>query len=355
MKKSDFECCYPLRRKRGPDYEGDRKQVPLFVKVVVLCLMAVMIAGVVHIFTGQHDFSHKHSIGHTVFSLLIVAVIVIVVLRLLFAPIRRLKRGVQALADGNLDYRFDECPRGEFGKVAVAFNQMSQEIQETLQSKTQLLLDVSHELRSPLTRIKIALEMAPDMPQKDSMMQDVREMEAMLTELLESESLKTGNGSLVFKELELVQIIEAILPKYLDRAPGILFSKSNNQFLIPGDERRIKCAIQNVLENGLKYSKSSTSPVEISIKQESETAVVSIRDYGEGINKEEQLRIFEPFYRTDKSRNRKSGGYGLGLSLCNEIMRAHKGDIVVKSKPGEGTEIQLIFPLTKSSNDSHTI
>jgi signal transduction histidine kinase len=311
----------------------------------MLCVLLVVVAGVIHYFATRGGVGQGNGAGHVIFFLVISVMLVIIVLRRLFAPMRKVLQGVQALAEGNLDFRFEETGHGEFARVAEAFNAMSMQIREMLHSKTQLLMDVSHELRSPLTRIKVALEMSPDTPQRESIMQDIAEMEIMLTELLESESLKNGNGSLVIEELELVGIINEIMEKYAERKPGVILRTAPAELPIYADGRRLRRVVQNILENALKYSQHSERAVEIGLAQESNFAAISVRDFGEGISEDEQERIFEPFYRIDKSRNRQSGGYGLGLSLCSEIMRAHKGDIVLKSRPGEGTEIKLLFPL----------
>ena len=115
--------------------------------------------------------------------------------------------------------------------------------------------------------------------------------------------------------------------------------------IIQGDRRQIKTVLTNILNNAFKYSGESTQSVEIEGKRENETLVIKIKDHGPGIPKEELPFIFEPFYRVDKSRSKKTGGYGLGLSLCKKIMEAHKGDISVESEVGKGTTVILAFPL----------
>lgn len=345
MKEHEEKCCYPLRHDRWCSGVVYQRRHSLFFRVVTLCVLLVIIAGVLHIIFGKSHVEPESESGHVVFFLVFSVAVVVLVLRWLFAPMHKFMRGINALADGNLDFRFEHTGRGEFARLAEAFNKMSGQVEEMVHSKTQLLLDVSHELRSPLTRIKIALEMIPDTPKKQSVMQDIAEMEMMLSELLETESLKTGNGSLSLKQLDLVSAINELIARYESRKPGIELVKSPQRLDVYVDEKRLRRAMQNVVENALKYSQHAGKPVQMSISGDDEHAVIAVKDFGDGISEEEQHRIFEPFYRVDKSRNRKSGGYGLGLSLCREIMRAHRGDIVLTSKPGEGTEIELVFPL----------
>jgi signal transduction histidine kinase len=102
--------------------------------------------------------------------------------------------------------------------------------------------------------------------------------------------------------------------------------------------------LQNVLENALKYSAQQKRPVQVSVEPHNAHVVMSIQDFGVGIPDDEQEKVFEPFYRVDKSRTKKTGGYGLGLSLCREIMQAHGGEIALQSSPGKGTKVILTFP-----------
>jgi signal transduction histidine kinase len=111
------------------------------------------------------------------------------------------------------------------------------------------------------------------------------------------------------------------------------------------DVERVRIALRNVLENALKYSPATGPPVEVRVQRTEVAALVSVRDYGPGIPLEEQARVFEPFYRVDKSRERTTGGYGLGLSLAKKIMTAHRGDLLLVSAPGEGSSD------TKKSSD----
>ena len=112
------------------------------------------------------------------------------------------------------------------------------------------------------------------------------------------------------------------------------------------DDARVQTVFQNVLENALKYSAGQPKPVEVAIKPSEGCVTATVKDFGVGIPKEDQEKVFEPFYRVDKSRTKETGGYGLGLSLCRAIMKAHGGEISIESAPGEGTQVVLKFPLS---------
>jgi signal transduction histidine kinase len=302
----------------------------------VLCLALVITLSTGDGFTWKHLF---HAMGW----ILLIFFIAFMGLRRMFGPMRYLMRGVHELSNGNLDFRFPPKGRGEFDFLAYNFNHMADRVRAMIQSKDQLLLDVSHELRSPLTRSKVALELTPRNKLKTSMMRDISEMETMLTEILETEHLKRDHGKLVLEPLDLSSLMRDMIAKYKDRKPGIKLLGNPSGFLVQADRTRINTVFQNILENALKYSEDQKKPVEVEIESKDGRVGVLVRDHGVGIPPEDQEKVFEPFYRVDKSRTKETGGYGLGLSLCREIMKAHGGEISLESGPGRGTGVLLKF------------
>ncbi len=287
-----------------------------------------------------------HNVLHAFWIVFLIMALGGMVLGRMFRPLRWLMWGVHEISNGNLDFRFPARGRhGEIGYLAEQFNQMVGHIQEMIRSKDQLLLDVSHELRSPLTRLKLSLEMAPKGKMRDSMLNDVAEMETMLTEILEAERLKSGNGKLSLAAVDLAAVAAETLKRYKGRKPGLRLLGERKGLVINADESRVKTVFQNVVENALKYSAGRKKPVEISLTTEADNALVAVQDFGPGIPPEERDKVFEPFYRVDKSRAKETGGFGLGLSLCREIMLAHGGDIRLESDLGRGTKVALRFPL----------
>ena len=212
-----------------------------------------------------------------------------------------------------------------------------------IHAKEQLLLDVSHEIRSPLTRIKVALEFVPDGNTKKSIREDLSEVEKMIMEILETERLNSDHGKLYLKKANVSVIIKEVLQDFQNRSPGVKLTSVPKGVFLNIDIDRIKTVLKNVIENSLKYSKPESQPVEISIDEEEKAVVIRIKDYGSGIPKEELPYIFEPFYRIDKSRSKETGGYGLGMSLCKKIMEAHGGTIEINSELNIGTTVFLSF------------
>ena len=269
-------------------------------------------------------------------------------LRWILKPINWLSGGVVALGKGNLEHRLPEKRGDELGDLSLAFNQMSERIREMLSAREQLLLDVSHELRSPLTRMKVALEFIPEDDSRESLLDDVQEMEQMVTEILETARLKSEHGQLNLHKTDLVKLIQDICITFEGQTPGIRFENAPETCQTFADAEQIETVLKNLLANALKYSPAGNPPVEIRLKKSDAGTLIEIQDHGPGIQDEELDLIFEPFYRTDKSRNRKNGGYGLGLSLCKTIIEAHGGTIDVQSNTGKGAMFSLHLPKSPS-------
>jgi len=275
--------------------------------------------------------------------LTLVFVCVYLSIRWILKPIKWLTKGVEQVSHGNLNYQVPIRKMDELGKLTESFNLMTRRIAEMIHAKKQLLLDVSHELRSPLTRIKVALEFVPDGNTKKSIGEDLSEVEKMIAEILETERLNSDHGKLYLKKVNVSGIIKEVLQDFQNKSPGVKLTSVPKGVFLNIDTDRIKTVLKNVIENSLKYSKSESQPVEISIDEEEKSVVIRIKDHGSGIPKEELLYIFEPFYRIDKSRSKETGGYGLGMSLCKKIMEAHGGTIEINSELNIGTTVFLRF------------
>lgn len=270
-------------------------------------------------------------------------------LRWIMKPLNWLSVGVSALREGNLEHRLPEKRGDELGNLARAFNRMSDSIKEMLTAREQLLLDVSHELRSPLTRMKVALEFIPENSSQESLQSDVNEMEQMVTEILETARLKSEYGKLDRLDTDLGTLIHETCLMFEGKDPGIRFENSAEKCVAQVDVEQIRTVLKNILANALKYSAPENNPIKVRLSNDNSRIQLEIQDYGQGIPDEEMDLIFEPFYRVDKSRNKDTGGYGLGLSLCKTIIEAHGGTIFVKSSMGKGTIFSLLLPNTSST------
>jgi len=163
--------------------------------------------------------------------------------------LRWLYQGVHEISNGNLNAEIPIRNDDEFGRLSQAFNEMTKRIREMIKTKDQLLLDVSHELRSPITRMKLALEFIPDSQKRDSLAADLTEMETMVMEILESERFRNGLGKLDLQEHNISQIIKKITKEFDDRPPGLKLVSIPDKVRLKIDAERVKIVLNNILEN----------------------------------------------------------------------------------------------------------
>ncbi len=284
-----------------------------------------------------------------VLFMMFILTIIYFVIRALLKPLQQLEEAARQFSSGNLDYQLHTRRKDELGDLIRSFNTMARRIKEMLKARDQLLLDASHELRSPLTRIKLALEFLEDSPAKQNIRDDINEMERMIAELLEKERLDSPYGGLHKTDVPLSDLVQKVCESFSGQKPGVRFVPPAREIVLHADKERLRSAISNLVQNALKYSAHQEKPVEVSVARQGENAVIDVRDFGQGIPEEEIPFIFEPFYRVDKSRSKKTGGYGLGMSLVKKIIEAHGGSIEVQSTQGQGTHITIKIPGIKEN------
>lgn len=256
-------------------------------------------------------------------------------LRRLLLPLRWLGDGVAGLSEGRLDVVVPKRSADEFGALTDAFNRMVGRVKEMIGARDRLLLDVSHELRSPLTRLKVALELVADPDMKARMAADLAEMEIMIGELLELERLRDGRGISTARQ-DVVSLLGEVARHYDDRPPSVRVVPTSPEILADIDRDRMRIVIRNLVENAIKYSLPDSRPVEVSAAQNGQSVVIRVSDDGPGIPERDMLNLFEPFFRVDRSRSKKTGGYGLGLSIAKRIVEAHGGTIAAENNAGRG-------------------
>jgi signal transduction histidine kinase len=283
------------------------------------------------------------------FAALAAAVTVIILcaallIRRMLRPVQWLQNGATEVAAGNLDVAIPIRRNDELGRLTAAFNSMTRQIKEMLKARDRLLLDVSHELRSPLTRIKMALEFIPDGPKKESILSDVSEIEAMITEILETERLNNAHGRLKKMQTDIIPLIREVSKPLTDTHPGMTLPSKPASLLLKCDAERVRLVLKNVFENALKFSLADSQPVEVSLEESDRVVLIMVRDDGMGIPADRIADVFEPFYRVDPARLKSMGGYGLGLHLCKKIMDAHGGKIQISGNDGRrGVTVRLEF------------
>jgi signal transduction histidine kinase len=282
--------------------------------------------------------------------LLLIVVFVLgahVAIRYHLRPIRTLRNGVARLAEGDFEVQVPVVGADELATLSSAFNAMSRRIGEMVAARDQLLRDVSHELRSPITRMKLALELIPEDERKRSLEADIREMETMVAELLEIERLKDVGVRL--EGGDLVALVRQTVLERQGPGPAFRLSTGVDSAVVAMDSARMGTVLKNILDNAAKYSATDSGPVEVHVDAAGGTVSVRVKDDGPGIPPGEISRVFDPFYRVDRSRSKETGGYGLGLSICKRIVEAHGGTIVLVNNPGRGATAIVTLPLAPAS------
>ena len=258
----------------------------------------------------------------------------------LLRPLKWLRSGVEAVSGGDFSTRVPVVRNDEIGKVARSFNQMTGRVQQMMDDRERLLADVSHELRSPLARIKVALELLPEGDKRDSIAQDIREMESLTTTLLEREQIRNQVSQTTSERLNLVTITAEVIDGFNSTPPGVQLNVPPQSLNINGDEALVKILIQNLVDNAIKFSLADSKPVEVSLLETDEGVQIIIDDDGQGIPTGLAEKIFEPFVKLNPARGHRAG-YGLGLNLCQRIVQAQGGSIEIQQREPRGTRVLL--------------
>lgn len=263
-------------------------------------------------------------------------------IRWIISPLRILTTGVEEITKGNLKFRFEIKTDSEISVIANAFNKMAANVESMLQDKERLLRDVSHELRSPLTRIKVASDLIGESKIQASISNDVNKMEVMISGILETARIKSSFQVLHLVEVDFNEIFEGLKKDYQSESVLLSFSYEQESILHRVDVLQIDRLLRNLIENAIKYKKESTTRIELSLRQSTSHQIITVKDYGIGIPEHSLNHIFEPFYRIDPARSHD--GFGLGLSICKAIVEAHQGQIVVRSQVNHFTEFEIALP-----------
>ena len=269
-------------------------------------------------------------------------------------PVTRLQASARAIAAGNLDARVGEAfgrRRDELGVLARDFDQMAERVRALIAARDVLLRDVSHELRSPLARLRVALGLARR-PQADTgreldrIEREAERLDALIGEILHLSRLSSPEPLLASREVDLGALLEEVVA---DAAlEGAAQGKSiaitgSMQACVPGDPELLRSAIENVLRNAVRFTTPGTG-VAAHIETRGSEIVISVQDQGPGVPAAELERIFEPFYRVAASRDRSSGGTGLGLAIAARVVALHAGRITARNAAEGGLTIEISLP-----------
>lgn len=276
--------------------------------------------------------------------LLTLAVLLVSVIALALLAVRWLTHPLAVLATAADDLGRDmhrpplpEQGPAEVRRAASAFNTMQARLQTYLREREQMLAAVSHDLRTPITRLRLRAELIPDAVLREKFDQDLAEMEAMTAAALEF--LRGAGSDEPLQPVDVMALFES-LQADMEEAGHEVNLQGRTSAPYPARPLALKRLITNLIDNAIKYGSRAT----ISIEDTPTQLQIVIGDEGPGIAADQLERVFEPFYRLEGSRNRETGGVGLGLAVARDIARAHGGDLILRNRPGGGLEAVLSLP-----------
>jgi two-component system, OmpR family, sensor histidine kinase CpxA len=292
-------------------------------------------------------------------ALICAGLLCMILARHLAAPIRALQAAAERIADGDLSVRAWPAiaPRNdELANLARDFDRMAQRIQGLLQKQQQLLGDISHELRSPLTRLNVSLDLLRHGESEaiERMQTDIHRLDDLIGQILTLTRLQVGEGQKIVSVVNLRSIIEGIAEDV--RLEGKLEEKSvvlsqADDCWLQGDPTLLRSCVENVVRNAVRYTKPQTE-VTIALHRLNESrapwARISVADHGDGVPQESLSRLFEPFYRVSEARDLRTGGVGLGLAIAQRVALLYGGKIKARNQDNGGLEIEIELPLQDS-------
>jgi two-component system sensor histidine kinase CpxA len=290
-------------------------------------------------------------------ALLVSGLICLLLTRYLTAPIVGLRKMSQKLAAGDLSARTGfglGQRRDEIGDLVRDFNAMASRIEELISRQRQLISDVSHELRSPLARLNVALDLSRERkgndPAFEQMEEDIHILDDLIGRLLTIAKLDISAPQVPMVELDLSEVVAQVArnAEFESKEPkGAIRLTSAGKYMVMGNAELLHSAIENVIRNAIRYTDSGTS-VEVRMDRVNSSSGTKIRlvvrDHGPGVPESELKNIFQPFYRLTDARDRQSGGTGLGLAIAGRVVRIHGGTIRAENAAPRGLKLEIILP-----------
>jgi two-component system osmolarity sensor histidine kinase EnvZ len=259
----------------------------------------------------------------------------IIFLRNQIRPIVLLSQAAERFGKGQFDSDFKVSGALEIRKASYEFERMKRRILKHISQRTAMLSGISHDLKTPLTRLKLQIELLNKNQKLNSLKEEITEMDKMINEYL---YFASNQYSQPIEKFNIVQLIQNLIDKSFKKNIKI---KSPKNLIFSGRKNLIKRCIANIINNSQKYSEN----ISITCKKIKETIQINIDDDGPGIADEHKEKVFRPFYRVDKSRSLKDSSVGLGLSIVEDIVNSHGGTVKLLNNPkGKGLRVSLSFP-----------
>jgi signal transduction histidine kinase len=282
------------------------------------------------------------AVGWTTLAvLLLLTLIAYGTVRHLLRPLDDIRAGVLRFGRGEFDQPIVQRRRDELGDLAGTINTMAAELRSMLDAKRALLLAISHELRSPLTRARVNAELIDESEPRSALLRDLAEMRDLVTDLLESERLAGGHAALQREPTSLDELVrEVVGAQFAGRPLSLRLDAGDAPLEL--DRVRVRLLLRNLIDNALRHNVDAALPVTVSTAREGAVVSLVVRDFGPGVPDEQLARLSEPFHRVDSARQRSTGGVGLGLYLSRLVVQAHRGTLELRNA-APGLQVTVRF------------
>ena len=266
-------------------------------------------------------------------------------------PIARITQVAEEIAQGNFNILIKEKRRDEIGRLGVAINHMSGQLENHIMGQKRFLGDMAHELASPIARMELGLSIieqrlkGEDLERLKDIYEEVRHMSNLINELLSFTRAEIGPERGAAETVLLKPVILAVMER--ERAAGVkILNRVVDDISVWAVDSLLRRALSNVLRNAVRYA-GGEGPIEITAQKERDNVIVSVTDHGPGVPEDAIGRMFEPFYRPEAARNSKSGGVGLGLAIVKTCIQACGGTVYAKNRLPRGFSITMTLPVSK--------
>jgi signal transduction histidine kinase len=286
----------------------------------------------------------------TLAALLLLTALAYAAVRRQLQPLQDITAGVQAFGAGRFSQPIAVRRRDELGELATRINHMAHSLNGMLDAKRALLLAMSHELRSPLTRARVNAELLEESPERQALLRDLGEMRDQITALLEGERLADGHSALHAESVDLAVLVAEAAQADHEAHPGgpaVVLKIQAGPWQVQADATRLRLVLRNLLQNARRYgvdpSAGAAPAPEIFLQRTPEgRTALGVRDHGPGVAHDQLPKLAQAFYRPDSARTRSSGGVGLGLYLCRLVAQAHGGELVI-SPAVPGLQVAMVW------------
>ena len=270
--------------------------------------------------------------------------------RRLLRPLSDITAAVQRYGRGELGQPIAVRRHDELGDLALRINHMASSLHGMLEAKRALLLAISHELRSPLTRARLNAELLGESPERQALLRDLGEMRELITSLLESERLGEGHAALQRERTDLARLVRdwvAGIAPDLDAKLDVKLELEPDIGAVDVDPMRLRLLLRNLVDNARRHAGAAAGPPTLFLRRETGGALaLGLRDQGPGVPPERLAHLGEAFYRPDSARTRAEGGAGLGLHLCRLVAKAHGGELRIRNST-PGLEVAMVWSATE--------